>query len=1115
MIKVREFDGTQSAWLQLLCTLVLLSLCVVATASESDSHPMRFDQLTLDDGLSQSTVISILQDSKGLMWFGTENGLNSYNGYEFEHFKRERGNPEALANDFIFDLAEDRDGNIWLATNGGGLAKMERGTRRFESFRHDPESSNSISSNVIRTLLIDTDGIIWLGTRGAGLDRFDPKSKTFTHYRFRKDDLESLDADDIYTLHKDSSGILWAGSNEGLYRLDTASEEIKTYRHVPERTTSISDHRIRSILEDSTGQLWVGTYGGGLNRFDPKTEHFESFRNDADDASTISSDRVAAIFEDADNRFWMGTSAGLNLMDRERGTFTRYTHDNQDSSSLGADSITALFQDRGGILWVGTKTRGLSKWNPRTWALGLENAQQLTASGESQPNVTSFAEGEAGTLWIGSFGDGVNAVNRDDGVVTHYRHDPADSNSISGDRVMSLMRDAEGMLWIGTMMGGVNRLDPETGKNQVYKNDPSDPHSLSANGVMALFQDSRSLVWVGTFGGGISRFDPQTNLFTRFQIDPTNPNSLSSNRVTSFAEDPSGKIWVGTDAGGLNLFDPETEKFHHFRHNTDDPSSIADDTVYSINVAEDGTVWVGTRGGGLDRVVGATGAPADIVFTNLAQRDGLANDVIYGIEFDNAGQLWMSTNYGISRLNPKTRTIKNMHRNDGLQSEEFNFGAHYRSDSGELFFGGHNGFNAFQPDNVQANAGIPLIALTGFFNSKDPLKSDLPIDENEGVEISYTEDTVSFEFAAMDFADPGKNQYMYKLEGFDKDWVELGNRRRVTYTDLNDGQYLLRVKAANADGVWNDAGFSMPVRVTPAPWDTWWAYLGYVAMFAQLVVLLWLGHKRKIQREEEYSNRLETEVHQRTAELAERNQELKELNCSLQESSLSDPLTGLRNRRFVFDEVSRDLEVIRRKYDDEEQGIDPKDAADLVFMMIDLDNFKPINDTYGHAAGDQMLLEVRDVLLSTCRRSDHVIRWGGDEFVVIAKQANPGESEALAERIRSRIADHKFTLNEGQVVRTTCSIGFAAFPIFRAQADDASLDKVINMADNLMYEAKRERNAWAGMLGISEAATSANFDVDSIEPTSILFRARHQGNLTQMGSDENGDRVTKHLSVAS
>ena len=393
------------------------------------------------------------------------------------------------------------------------------------------------------------------------------------------------------------------------------------------------------------------------------------------------------------------------------------------------------------------------------------------------------------------------------------------------------------------------------------------------------------------------------------------------------------------------------------------------------------------------------------------------------------------------------------------------------------------------------------------------MKADKPIDE-QGVDISYRDDTISFEFAALDYMAPAENQYRYKLEGFDKEWIELGNRRRVTYTDLHDGQFLLRVQAANSDGIWNEAGLSIPVRVSPAPWDTWWAYLGYAAMLLQLGLFLWFGHRRRVRREEEYSSRLEDEVRERTQRLVESNQKLRELNQTLQESSLSDPLTGLRNRRFIFEEVSRDLEVIRRKLADEDQGVDTKGGSDLVFMMIDLDNFKPINDTYGHAAGDQMLLDVRDVLLGTCRKSDFVIRWGGDEFVVIAKQAKPGESEALAERIRKKIAEHSFLLADGQIVRTTCSIGFAAFPLYRGQAESGDLDEILTIADSLMYEAKRHRNAWAGILSPSNASTSFEFDHEAIDPTSILFRAKHAGQLLTHDEDVAEEKTTPNIPAA-
>jgi diguanylate cyclase (GGDEF)-like protein len=1076
---------------------------------------MRFDRITLDDGLSQSNVFSILQDSQGLMWFGTENGLNSYNGYEFEVFKRDRGNPAALGSDYIYDIVEGADGNLWIASNGGGLSKMDRASKTFTSYRHDPASQNGPASNVIRKLLVDKDGSIWLGTRGAGLDRFDARDGTFSNFRFGPAGDPARDANEIFALHRDSRGAMWVGTNNGLIRLNTETGDFQHFTHSADDTTSISGHKVRAIFEDSHGELWAGTYTGGLNRFNRERGTFDRFQHDASNEASISGNRITSFFEDNEGRLWVGTYEGLNLLDRTSGEFVRYQHESQDATSLGDNAITAIYQDRGGILWFGTRNQGLNKWNPRSWSYGLEHAKQLTESGESKPNVTSFAEDAAGILWIGTFGDGLHAMDRKNGVTTTYRHDPSDSNSISDDRVMSLMQDRKGQIWVGTMTGGLNRLDPATGTITVFKHEEQDSTSLSANGIMAIFEDSAGQIWVGTYGGGVSRLQPGSKAFTRFLPSTDSQNAISSSRVRSFAEDRSGKIWIGTDAGGLNLYDPATGSFDHFRHDPNDPGTLADDTIYAVNVDDNGTVWVGTQGGGLDRVVGSAADPQHITFSNVSQSDGLANDVIYGLQFDNTGTIWMSTNYGISRYDPRSGAIKNMHRKDGLQSEEFNSGAHYRSAGGELFFGGANGFNAFKPGEIKTSNVVPLVMLTGMFSGNDPIKADTPDEEGDGVNITYKDDTVSFEFAALDYAASEKNEYRYKLEGFDAQWIELGNRRRVTYTDLNDGQYLLRVQAANSDGVWNEAGITVPVRVSPAPWDTWWAYLGYLAMAAQLAVVLWLGHQRKIRREEEYSSRLEEEVRERTEKLVESNLKLKELNQTLQESSLSDPLTGLRNRRFVFEEVSRDLDVIRRKIGDEDQGVDSKTISDLVFMMIDLDNFKPINDTYGHAAGDQMLLEVRDVLLGTCRKSDFVIRWGGDEFVVIAKQARSGESEALAERIRSKIAEHNFMLADGQIVRTTCSIGFAAFPLFRAQAEDADLDQILTLADSLMYEAKRQRNAWAGMLSPSIAATSYDFDHSTIEPTSLLFRAKRAGQLIAHRSTADNEHGPTDMSATA
>jgi len=1100
--------------LKIACVAVAVMLlsALPAGASEAFSHhPMRFEHITLNDGLSQSNVLSILQDSRGQMWFGTENGLNRYDGYKFEQYRRQRGNPDAMRSDFIFDVAEDAEGNLWIATNGGGLAMLDIQSGQFTNYQHDGNNAASIGSNIVRRVLVADDGSIWAGTREAGLSRLDRKSGVFSHYRL----ISATGADSIFALMQDSTGAIWAGGDHGLSRINYKTGNVTTYANIENDETSLSAHSIRAAFEDRKGQLWVGTFGGGLHRFDAATGTFARFEHDASDATTISGSEVTSIFEDSSDRLWVGTTAGLSLVDRASGEFVRYASSKDDATTLSDNSITEIYEDRGGILWVGTKTQGLSKWNSRTWSYGLEPGKEITARQDANPVVTSFTTDDSGRLWVGTFGEGLNAVDRSTGEIVRYRHDPADSQSISDDRVMSLLRDSSGKIWIGTMTSGVDRLDPKSGQIDRFRFNADDPTSLSANGIMALYEDSAGQVWVGTFGGGISRFNSNSQTFDRFASDPANSNSLSSNRVTSFVEDLNGSLWVGTDAGGLSLFDPASQQFTHFRHDSNDATTLADDTVYALNVDADGSVWVGTRGGGLDKVIGDSRHPDSITFQNTSTLDGMANDVVYGVHFDDAGLLWMSTNYGISRYNPSTGNFKNLHRIDGLQSEEFNFGAHYRSDSGELFFGGANGYNAFEPEKLTASVAVPAIMLTGFYNMSDPTKSDLPIDEETGLDLGWKDDVVSFEFAALDFAAPSNNQFAYKLEGFDKDWISLGNERRITYTDLDAGNYLLRVRAANSYGVWNETGFTMPVRVAAPPWATWWAYLAYVALAIQAAAFVWYAHKRKIEREEEYSHRLEVEVESRTEQLNDRNKQLKLLNQALQESSLSDPLTGLRNRRFVFEEVSKDLEVVRRRTDDEQQGISQDDTVDLMFMMIDLDNFKPINDTYGHAAGDQMLLEVRDVLLSTCRRSDFVIRWGGDEFLVIAKQAKPAESEALAERIRKTIAETNFKVGDGQIVRTTCSIGFAAYPLFRAQLDESGLDQIIGLADSLMYESKKKRNAWAGMFTPTDASTSFEVLDGELEPTSLLFRAKRAGKLLTHYSETERKSVAQFASRRS
>ncbi len=1067
----RDAPGSRRArWWRSL-PLLLAAALGAAEVGLAAERPIRFRVLSVEQGLSQSSVLCILQDRDGFIWLGTEDGLNRYDGYSFVHYGGDPATESALGNDHVLGMVEDARGDLWIATSGGGLSRWDRATDSFTTHVHDSEREASLASNLLRTIAIDGEGMLWLGTRDAGLDRFDPVSGEARHFRHDPADPGSLADDHVYAVWVERSGAVWVGTDGGLERLDPTTGKFTHFVNAEGDPGSLSDDRVRSLFRDRLGRLWVGTYGGGLNRLDEDSRRFVHYRHDPADDSSLSHDRVRTVFEDRAGRLWAGTVEGLDLLVAESGRFVRYERDPADPDSLSSDDVTCLYQDRSGVLWVGTQAGGVNTWNPATWSFGHHTESPSDPGGLSHRNVTSIAQDRAGRLWIGTFGGGLNVLDRATGSVDRYRHVPGKRNSISSDRVMALLHDREGVAWIGTLGDGLNRLDPKSGQVTVFRHDPDDPSTVAADGIMSLHEGRDGTLWVGTFGGGLSRLDRGSGAFSTLSVDPTDLTSLSSPRITCIAERPDGQLWIGTDGGGLNLLDPKTGKARRFVSDAGDHDSLSTDTVFALHFDASGRLWIGTQGEGLELLDGLPEGEGRPRFSHFTEREGLADDVVYGILEDASGALWLSTNRGLSRFHPQSGTFRNFDRSHGLQADEFNFGAHYRSADGELFFGGVNGFNAFYPGALERNENVPPVVLTTLLTFDRPFVTTTPLYALDRIDLGYRDDVVTFEFAALDFAAPERNAYRYLLEGFGTDWIELGDHRRITFTDLDGGSYTLRVQAANNDGLWNEEGLALAIVVAPPPWRTWWAYLAYVLMAAAAVAGYRESHQRKLRQEEEYSERLELEVKERTGELTQRNRELEVLNIKLVEASLTDSLTGLRNRRFLFEEVAKDIALIRRRYVEQAMGLPRRDVFDVVFLMIDVDNFKNINDTFGHPAGDMVLVQLRDVLLAACRESDIVIRWGGDEFLVVGRDTDPDRAEALAERIRISIEEHVFELEESRVLRTTVSIGFACYPFVRKEPDLATWEQVLSLADEALYAAKHTaRNAWVGYFSTSNTA---------------------------------------------
>ena len=1051
--------------------LVLL-LGTLGSANElacAAAPPMRFERLGLDDGLSQQAVLAIAQDSTGFMWFGTEDGLDRYDGYSFRHLRQARLRAHGLPDNFVTDVQLDPAGRLWIATDGAGVARRVAEETEFRSILTDTAPNAVRGLEYVRAIRFDPTGRLWIGARSGGLAAFDPTQGRIERFRHDDADSGSLGDDSIFAVLPDRGAAVWVGTQSGLDRLDLAT---RRFQHIVLQPGA--PVRVRALAADTGGILWIGT-DTGLVRLDTTNGAQQRYTHDPAQPRSLPSDRVQVLHIDEYGRLWIGTADGLALLDRDANAFDNYRNDPADPASLPDNTILTLHEDRTGLLWIGTRFGGVGRWNPRTWVFGHHAAG--AEEGMASRNIMAFTEDAAGRLWVASFGGGIAIVDPlAPDAETHPLTLRRAKHSLSDDRVMALLTDATGMVWAGTMDGGLDRIDPRTLAVKVFQHDAADPGSLSAPGVMSLLEDSARRFWVGTYGGGLSRLDRATGRCQRYLPDPADPGSLSAARVTALAEDPTGRLWVGTDGGGLNILDPQTGRFFHLQHDAR-PGSLSSATVYSIYVDPTGTVWVGTRTGGLDRVVGSALAPEAIHFDNFADhngtdRSGLPNNTIYGIHADSAGRLWLSTNHGLARFDPAAETVRSFHRMHGLQEEEFNFGAHYASRTGRLFFGGAKGYNVFDPAQVVFDTAAPPVALTGAFELGKPLMRAGQL----AMPTFHYRDVVSFEFAALDFAAPRANSFAFKLEGFDRDWEYAGTRRTVTYTNLPGGHYTLRVRAANSDGVWGDRALELPLDVDPAPWLSRWAYVGYILLGAAVIYLCWLGHRRSLEREERYSLRLKQEVTDRTRELAARNVELEMVNSRLEQASLTDPLTGLGNRRSLIKDMPRLLSQV-------EASQRTGNPQRLSLMLVDLDRLKPINDEHGHEAGDLALEGVATLLRRAARESDRVVRWGGDEFVIVRTLSGLDDAAQLAEEIRARTAELRFRVSDSASTHTTCSIGFACYPFILEAPLWTTWEEVLNLADMALYRAKILRDAWLGWCGLPRAARQTElFRLMSVDP---------------------------------
>lgn len=792
----------------------------------------KFSALTTDHGLSQLVVESIIQDTDGFLWIGTQNGINRYDGKSFKVYLQNPTDTTSISDDYVRKVYQDSKGRIWAATYGGGLNLFNNVSETFTHFKHEPDDSTSISSNDVRIVFEDSQKKLWIGTNN-GLDLFHEKNKSFEHFSLINSDYPGEVNNKIRTILEDSRGLFWIGTyGGGLFLLDKENLKFKQFVHRENDPNSISHNNVWYVYEDSNSDIWVCTYGGGLNKisvqFSNNLENvklqFTHFLHSDKDANSISSNKIVSCLEDRDGFFWVGTdSEGLNLFDRKTNRFQTILMDEANPYSLNNNSTWTLFEDNSGLIWIGTWGGGLNKLDKRKSIFN-----EITPhDGLSGAIVMAIAEGQKENYWVGTYGGGLHLFNSKLKKIKSYLHEIGNSNSLSDNNITSLLID-ENKVWIGTDGSGLDLLDTKNNSFTHFYHSNNHNSSLPNDFIKTIYKDRKGNIWIGTLEG-VSIFDKVKKTFTTKSHNPSDDRSLSHNAVRFIYHDSKDNIWIGTFGGGLNRYIPEEELFIHYRFDKNDSTSISSDKLRTMYEDRNGALWIGTDGGGLCKF-----DPVEKSFKTFLGEGGFANYSVLGIVEDDQNNLWFSSG-GIVKFNLKNKQSKYYNKTDGLLSNEFTPGSVIKDSRGRLFFGTVEGVQFFNPKKITDREFTPPLVVTNIRikNEKKNVKEILS--GNKEIKVDYLDSFINLEFASLDFTNPEKIHYRYRLLPEFNSWIDLGNESSINFASLQPGNYLLEVAATNGDGVWNSKPETISIIVTPPFYRTFWFY-SLIILFAASVV---------------------------------------------------------------------------------------------------------------------------------------------------------------------------------------------------------------------------------------------------------------------------------------
>lgn len=850
----------------LLLLIGLLASCPIFAQKEE----FKFKYLTVDQGLTSNRILCIFRDSKQFVWIGTDMGLNKFNGYKITKYLHDDTEKSSLSSNVLRCINEDPDGNVWIGTKDG-LNIYDPAKDFFISYKHDPTNANSISSNDINSMLVDKKGNFWVMAGGNYLNRWDPEQKHFIRYRFKEEDKEFHDA--TQSIAEDSQGNIWVVSiGKNLYCF---KNENNNFILKEDSLVDFGDKTIKNIYIDEQDIIWICSNGKGFYSFDPSTRNLEHFYKRSDGKGPNNT-MLRWITPENDRYLLIGSDqGGINRFDKFTKTFEYITFSTGNKKSLNNNAVWTMHKDKEGILWIGTGNGGVNYYNPKEYKFKLFQSSNDTLRSPSFNVIGGFYEDEQGMIWIATDGSGVNVYNPKTGIFKVYKHNAKDKTSISGNVIRNFDQDNDKNMWFGTWNAGLNKFDRKTGKFKRFLPDENNPFSISGPKVWHIKKDLKGMIWLAIMDEGIDILDKDKGVIKRYKPEPDNPEALGAKIIWQFVEEGEN-MWI-CSWNGIYFYERAKDKFKSFKN-------FPDNDIRTIFIDSQGNYWAGSANKGMflfDK--------KGNVIKTYNEKNGLASNQVHTITEDSQGYLWISTNFGISCFDPEMEKFRNYFASDGLQGNQFFILSYLQTRGGEIYYGGYNGFNVFHPDDLKkTNSIVPPLYLTDFeiFNKAVPygqpgsiLKRH--ISQEKEITIPWHQSMFSFGFTAVSYTFPEKNLYAYQLEGFDKDWNNVGTSKSATYTNLDPGKYLFKVKASNNDGIWNEHGTSIKVIITPPYWRTWW--------FRSLTILTLIGglfflYSIKLNVVKRQKNELEKQVKERTQEIEVQGEKLQILYSEVKDS---------------------------------------------------------------------------------------------------------------------------------------------------------------------------------------------------------------------------------------